>query len=194
MKKSYLLLITLILLVFISGITGWVIHEVKEDYSCSSEIKSDSIEIKTLNDRNYFPAVLDLIRNAKNRIDLIMFTFKFYENNNSKTMQIANELISAKKRGVKVRVIVDDSEFLDNVASDNAKMAGYLQTYGIEVRMDDRRKTLHSKVWIIDDYVVLGSHNLVYYALEHNNEASIVVKSEALAEEYENYFEFLWKK
>lgn len=127
--------------------------------------------------------VLELIREAKETIDIEVYSFTSEE--------IAKELIEAKKRGVKIRVILEPR------LEDNRKfkIKQILEDSGIEVRWASLEyKLTHSKFIIIDrKKILIGSINLSFSALEKNREAAVVVESEKVKEVLE-IFEEDWQK
>ena len=87
------------------------------------------------------------------------------------------DLINAKARGIKVKVIVecpeDSSEKLFTMNSDAIE---YLRENGVEAYFDMPNRSLHEKYILIDDRMAfIGAHNLSRAALFVNNETSIAV-------------------
>lgn len=154
--------------------------------------------ISALENDEYFPALVDSIHDARESIKVIMFEVKYYKNyKESKSNDILNALINASIRGVNVKIIIEGGEpFLGADFSKGQESAcDYLTKNGIEVHYDERNRTTHAKLIIIDgEKVVIGSTNWNYYALEENNEASVLLIDRKIAEYFELYFEKLWKK
>ncbi len=153
--------------------------------------------IETANNRDYFQAAYSSVKNAKSSIHISMFTMKFYpENKNSKENMLLDALIEAKQRGVKVKIVIEGGdEFLgDEYTMEQKEACDYLAANGVEVRFDAPGRTTHTKLVIVDDIVLIGSTNWNYYALEHNNEANVLIKSSKIAREYEKYFDKIWQE
>lgn len=136
--------------------------------------------------REYVPALLDVLHQAKHSIDIFMYIGRYYPNYpkdaNSKIIQA---LIDARKRGVRVRVLLDASAWNVGNSLQNRAFGDSLRRAGIEVWYDDPNVTSHDKLIIVDTlFVIVGSTNWSYYALERNNEASVLLKSRPLAEYY----------
>jgi phospholipase D len=94
--------------------------------------------------------------------------------------EIANELISAHGRGVKVRVLLDKSNLQDRYS----KMK-LLQEAGIDVSIDKVIGIAHNKVIIIDlQKVITGSFNFTKSADSRNTENVIIVNDRETAERY----------
>ncbi len=102
---------------------------------------------------------------------------------------ISNELISAHKRGVDVRIILDAN-------STNTRNIKYkiLRTAGIPLKFENYAGKLHSKTMIIDDeYIVMGSMNFSNSGENKNDENTVILKNNEFAKEYKNFFLYLWK-
>ncbi len=157
-----------------------------------------SEEIKPICDREYFPAVHSLLKNAKKSIYLIMHQIRYYEEYpESPSNLFCNDLIAAAKRGIDVKVIIEQSDL--EIFSDNSKRnreVGYrLARGGVTVYLDPSETTTHCKLLIVDKrYTVIGSTNWSYYALDKNYESSILVDSEKTANYFIKYFEKLRSK
>ena len=91
---------------------------------------------------------------------------------------IATAMISAKNRGVQVR-IVTDTDYMKNAAVKKVQAAG------IVVVEDNRSAIMHDKFIIIDgEYVWTGSFNTTENDAGRNNNNAIIIKSKELAENY----------
>ena len=143
----------------------------------------------------YYPALINEIENADSNIDIVLYEFKWYDNNNS-VIQLRNLLVQKAGEGVKIRIILDQSKWygqITDLSKENNKTGNWLAERGISVKMDSLKTTTHDKLVIIDNSVVLvGSHNWGSSALTTNNEASILVRGGEAAGYYEDYFEYLW--
>jgi phosphatidylserine/phosphatidylglycerophosphate/cardiolipin synthase-like enzyme len=145
-----------------------------------------------LMDRDYLPALLDGIDQARREIALTVFFFKTNGFKDSQPDRILSQLREAARRGVKVEVVAEQGEKSDNVSGDNAETAKKLTAAGIEVCMDGPERTTHAKMVIIDRrYLFVGSHNLTQSALKYNHEVSVRIDSPSLAEEALRYMKSL---
>ncbi len=144
--------------------------------------------------REYFQQVHPLLQDAQKSIRLIIYEIRYYPRfKNSPTNQLIQALIDTHKRGVSVEVIVEESNdhAVDN-AQQNHEAAALLEKAGIPVYFDSPTTTTHDKVLVIDErYVVVGSTNWSYHAMEKNNESSVMIDSPELAKHYLEYFESL---
>jgi phosphatidylserine/phosphatidylglycerophosphate/cardiolipin synthase-like enzyme len=93
---------------------------------------------------------------------------------------IAKALLSAHKRGVEVKVILDKSQRTAKYSS-----ADFLAHAGILTLIDAAHAIAHNKVMIIDgETVMTGSFNFTRAAEERNAENMLVIRDKALAEKY----------
>ncbi len=147
--------------------------------------------------RKYFRVALREIRSARKEIIVFVYQIRFYKNYpNSSTNILLRELVKARLRGVKVLVLTDISNWNVKGTYDNLLACRYLSRRGVEVYVDNPRITTHAKVMIIDgEKVLLGSTNWTYYALEKNNEVSILIRDPVLAQQMREYFKrIIWRK
>jgi phosphatidylserine/phosphatidylglycerophosphate/cardiolipin synthase-like enzyme len=97
--------------------------------------------------------------------------------------------VNAKKRGVKVEVILEVREGEDRTTKRNRHTGKVLSEGGVEVIYDPLFKTTHAKFMVVDGRLtLLGSTNWTYYALTSNNEASVLVRSKEVAQASMDYF------
>ena len=90
------------------------------------------------------------------------------------------------------RVLLDQSDWSKSIRKENEPTVNYLQEHGVSAKFDSPKKTLHAKLIIIDNSVIIGSTNLGFHALERNNEVSVLIKNKEIADYYKTYFETLW--
>ena len=150
-------------------------------------------EVKPLIKKDYYPEVLDLIKNAEKSIYLVMYAVQLRgRDENDKVNTLIEELIEAKRRRVKVKVILETSgkeEWGEYVSEINEEVKRVLQNKGIQVYFDDVKNTTHVKLLVVDDLVtVIGSHNWTHAAFIRNNESSVKVTSRPVAQKYISYF------
>jgi len=93
---------------------------------------------------------------------------------------IADALVAAQKRGVKVQVILDASNTKDRYSA-----MGVLKKGGVEVVVDGKHPVANNKVIVIDSAVVLtGSMNFTKAADDSNAENLLIVRDAATAERF----------
>jgi len=99
---------------------------------------------------------------------------------------IADALLSAAKRGVKVEVVADANEYADGKTSALPRLAAG----GVAVYLNDRHKTSHNKIVIIDAdlpraTIITGSYNFTRAAQAQNAENIVVLSGNtALARQF----------
>ena len=147
-------------------------------------------DVQLITDIQYFQTVQKMIREAKASIHVIMFEMGYYDHQpNTPSNLLIKELINAKKRGVKVVVILEVREGEDRTTKRNRRTGRILSEGGVEVIYDSLLKTTHAKLMIIDgQFTLVGSTNWTYYALTNNHEASVLIRSKEVAKEMIDYF------
>lgn len=95
---------------------------------------------------------------------------------------IAEALVRAHERGVKVKVLLDKSQ-----RRGKGSKLNLLVDAGIPVSIDTKHSIAHNKVMIIDGVTVLtGSFNFTNAAEDKNAENLLVVRDKAIAKKYRN--------
>ncbi len=136
-------------------------------------------------DRQYFPAVLKLIQEAKKSVSISMFVVK----SGMKVDILIKELKNAATRGVKVKILVENK-----IESNQFIINSLNGIKNIEIKFDFSRKTTHNKIIIIDGYIILiGSTNWTESSLGYANEANVIINDREIAEYFQEYFNYLWK-
>jgi phosphatidylserine/phosphatidylglycerophosphate/cardiolipin synthase-like enzyme len=132
----------------------------------------------------YFEALIPHLTQAKEAIVISMYLFALGDHESNRANQVKEALVDAAKRGVRVRLFLENSADEDFSTEANRSAAAELERQGIAVQFDSPTRTTHTKIVIIDQrYVFLGSHNFTHSALRHNNEASVLIESPKLAQQ-----------
>lgn len=93
---------------------------------------------------------------------------------------IAKAIVDAKRRGLRVEVILDKSQVTEKYSS-----ADFLAHEGVPTYIDSAHAIAHNKVMVIDDKTVLtGSFNFTKAAEESNAENLLVIQDAKLASRY----------
>jgi phosphatidylserine/phosphatidylglycerophosphate/cardiolipin synthase-like enzyme len=123
-------------------------------------------------------AVIAELGRARRSVLVLAFSFT--------SAPIAEALVKAHRRGVKVEVVLDDSNRTGKYSA-----ADFTARAGIPTFLDSRHAIMHSKVMVIDGiFVITGSFNFTKAAEERNAENLLVIKDKALASRYaENWNE-----
>lgn len=122
-------------------------------------------------------AIVREIRNAQREILVQAYSFT--------SAPIAQALLEAHKRGVRVEAVLDKSQRTERYTS-----ATFLANAGMPVLIDDRHAIAHNKIMIIDKATLItGSFNFSKSAEEKNSENLLVMKGNSkLADVYlQNY-------
>lgn len=163
--------------------------------SAGAQSATPAPEAQLLADGAYYPILLGKIRAAGKSIDLVMYLWKTSGTGGSKPAELIQALGDARRRGVAVRVILENSGYDEGLNQANRDAAGLLQRQGITAIFDSPTVTTHAKLAVIDRrYCFLGSHNLTHSALSRNHELSVLFDSPRLAEELSSYVAKLLEK
>ena len=129
--------------------------------------------------------VFNVIDSAKSSIRMIGYNFT--------AKDIAQALISAKKRGVDVKVVLDHKE---NQNRYSQAVMNLLVNAHIAVRTSSYYKIQHDKVIIVDGkHVETGSFNFTSSAEKYNSENAIVMwNAPQMANEYLQHWQSRWEK
>ena len=125
--------------------------------------------------------VVNMFRTCKKTLDVAIFTFT--------RDSIAQAILEAKQRGVKVRCIGDDG---------NSKVKGsdvrLLASVGIPCKTDNNlRFHMHNKMAIIDNSVVItGSFNWTNQAINKNQDNILFIEDKDIANQYTEYYNKIW--
>ncbi len=159
---------------------------------------SYTAEVKNISGREYYLAVKKTLQGAKESIYMVMYQVSLHPyDKTAKVYQLVEELIGAKERGVKLKVILDQN--IDFIAGGdiykwatkgkNAWCFKALKEAGIDVEYDDLTTYTHAKAIVIDnEIVIIGSSNWSESAFTKNSETNVLIKSKDLASELLNYF------
>lgn len=133
--------------------------------------------------RDYPKVIIPLLDSAKKNIDIVMYDWRWYEDQLGDSVQQFNmALVRAVKRGVVVRALVQAPFILPHLAG-----------VGISAKLISDKRTLHSKLVIIDrETLVIGSHNLTRNAFCRNLETSLAISDAIVAERFVLFFENLY--
>ena len=133
-------------------------------------------------DKSINNAVLPIIENAKDYIYIPIFVIT--EN------RVVEALISAKQRGVDVRLISDAL----NASSKYSKIK-VLRANGIPVKIENYAGKMHSKTMIADDkYSIIGSMNFSKSGENKNDENTIVLQNADAAKYLKRFFLYQWDR
>ncbi|MDY6787245.1 MAG: phospholipase D-like domain-containing protein [candidate division WOR-3 bacterium] len=143
-----------------------------------------------INNRDYAPTIIRMFDNAEKTIHIMILSAGYYPNYpKGVNRQIYQSLFDAAERGVEVIVVLDQSGYNPSQSLSNMELGEFLRSGGVDVYYDDPDVTVHSKTLMVDSlYTSVGSTNWSYWALDKNNESSVLIKSEEIGRIYEEYF------
>lgn len=117
-------------------------------------------------------AIRQALDNAKSSVLVQAYSFT--------SAPIAEALVTAHRRGVKVKVLLDKSQKTEKYSS-----ADFLANAGISVKIDAAHAIAHNKVMIIDrEIVITGSFNFTKAAEESNAENLLVIRDKEPTSRY----------
>lgn len=160
---------------------------------------NDTVEIAQtgFNDQSIDNLMLDKINKAQKSINIEVLLLDY--------KPIIDALVKAKKRGVDVRVVVDQADLgkynaiLDKLPIEGLANFGgvmLLNDAGIPVKWyvpQKKNQVLHAKVLSVDNSVmVIGSANMTYHALTRNHEMSISLNNKEAIAQFDKIFEDDW--
>lgn len=124
--------------------------------------------------------ILPLIASAQKRVDIAVFFLTHKD--------VPLELIKARSRGVKIRVIIDATG-----AKNEYTKHEILREAGIQVKVENWGGKMHMKAAAIDDdLIIIGSMNWTSAGENSNDENTLVVRSKRLRNEFTTFFDSLW--
>jgi hypothetical protein len=136
--------------------------------------------IKPLPNPDFLSELLRCLRSARRSIIIINYLAELpSEDTNRKSrrpvFEILNALIEAKRRQVKVSVLLEGSRF-----EVNYHFYRMLKDNGVDAWLDTSKTFIHHKIVIVDGRLIfLGSHNLTPASLGNSEESSIVTDDRA---------------
>lgn len=142
-------------------------------------------EAKVIVGKDYFNTLHKALQDARDSVYVAMYIINVDpEPTDNPASILLDELINAKKRGVYVKVILEDSKFKVNYNAFNR-----LKKAGIDVHLDSPQEVLHGKGIVIDSRIcILGSVNWSRASIYDNREFSSYMES---AEEAKRFLKFI---
>jgi len=126
--------------------------------------------------------IVQHLRAVRSRADICVFTVT--------DDRISHGILSAARRGVKVRLISDDDK-----AGDEGSDVQRFERAGVPVALDRSPAHMHHKFALFDRvHLLTGSFNWTRSASGHNHENLLVTGEPGLVAAYEAEFERLWAR
>jgi len=124
--------------------------------------------------------IISWINNAESYVYVMVYSFTADE--------IADALVDAHRRGLDVRVVIDNEQ-----AAGPGSVYDRLKAAGVPTRVDARAALMHHKVVVIDgEIVITGSYNFSAAAEDRNDENLIIIRDPEVARLYKDEFLRLW--
>lgn len=124
--------------------------------------------------------VLETLEGSTSRIWVAMYSFT--------NADLAQGLITAKNKGVDVRVVVEKQQ-----AGGQYSQHQELAAAGIPVRIDANPSLMHHKFGVVDNGVVItGSMNWTGNGVGENNENLVIIASSELNTKFASEFDSVW--
>ena len=152
-------------------------------FSAAASAGSPSLDVGFSPEGSALQLVIRTIDDARESIRLMGYSFT--------SPEIVRALVAAKRRGVDVRVVVDDKG--NHSKASQAEM-NIIVNADIPLRTNSQYRIMHDKVIITDGQnVELGSFNYTRSAAESNSENALVVRGvPALAQTYLTHWQSRW--
>ncbi|WP_336796203.1 phospholipase D family protein [Erwinia aphidicola] len=152
-------------------------------FSIGAAVAAPSIDAGFSPEGSAQQLVLRTLDDARESIRLMGYSFT--------SPDVVRSLVAAKRRGVDVRVVVDDR---GNRSRASQSAMNVVVNAGIPLRTNGQYKIMHDKVIITDGQnVQLGSYNYTRSAAESNSENALVVREvPALAQTYLAHWQSRW--
>lgn len=134
-------------------------------------------------DSTYGDALALAIAGASEKVDVAMYVWRRTDENPTLNLsKIITELLRARARGVRVRIITDFPN-----------SAAMLRHEGLDAVAIETGRTMHAKMVVIDQKIVfVGSHNMTKRSLNSNYEVTMRNDDLETALQAQQYFDLMW--
>ncbi|XP_031639956.1 mitochondrial cardiolipin hydrolase-like [Contarinia nasturtii] len=140
--------------------------------------------------------IIECIKAANKSIDIAMY--------NLTNRKIIDSIQEAGNRGVRIRIIVDQS-MVTQENTDNYLFSKLPHSRGISIKMaggeeNQRKKLMHHKFclidtndWLLNGKVITGSFNWTYGGLNQNSENVFFIESDEIQRKFNKNFNSMWE-
>ncbi len=160
-------------------------HNLKQSHATEPFMINKNTKITVLyspQDKVIQSKIIPLIDNAQSYIYIPIFYFTHKD--------LANHLISAKQKGVDVKVITDSTN-----AHGKYTIHKSLRDAGIKVKTENKAGKMHMKTIIIDDKIsVIGSMNFTKSAEYNNDENTMIIENADISKYLKQTFLTMWNE
>lgn len=173
------------------------VDAIREDPHSSAKIPAvPTVGATVYFDRGFESELMKLLDGAKRSIDLQMYGTRYYsrDRKSPSTMALV-KLVEARKRGARVRVILEQSgsKWSEITTDFNRETARFLESGGVDVRFDSPDTISHAKLLIVDEeHATVGSMNWGFGGFRLYHEVNSVVADQETVGDLAGYFAALW--
>lgn len=126
--------------------------------------------------------LINVINSSKSSLDIAIYSLT--------EQSIVDAIISAKNRGVTVRVITDR---IESMGKNEIKELTLLVNDKIPVKINKHAGLMHLKMTIVDKCIATtGSYNYTENATKENDEVLVIINDSKFAQGFDNEFESMW--
>ena len=153
-------------------------------------------QVKAVIGSDYPKIVVPLITQATQKINIIMYEWKWYSHEQAGGMEKLNLAILDRARsGVKINVLLNIESMGHAITKINSRTASFLQQRGVIVKFGQVGVATHAKMVLIDDkYCIVGSHNYSKGSFTRNQECSVLMEGGEAIRPFIDYFNLLWAR
>jgi len=164
----------------------------KPDFMCPT---IQQAEVKPLLGAYFYDELVKAIDEARLWVLVVQYQWKWnIHQRHSNIQRLGATILRARKRGVEVKVILNQESPAHHLTKINRIAGDNLARAGCQVKMFPPSVLLHAKLWVIDGRLTfIGSHNLSTRSLSVNEETSVKIESVGVARHFKEYFDRLWK-
>lgn len=130
-------------------------------------------------------AIEGLIGNVKTSFDAALYRFN--------GRRIARALEEAAKRGVQIRLVIDQGKFEESQSTQDLLEKGKFPFRVSRGRGDSDSKMHHKFALLDDSWVLTGSYNWTRESEEANYDNLVVLRDPEVVKVYRQEFDLLWK-
>jgi phosphatidylserine/phosphatidylglycerophosphate/cardiolipin synthase-like enzyme len=166
-------------------------------------LDADNVEFLT-SPESSMVGLMAFIESAQETLDVELMSFNPMWGKTGEVSPLFNAIVAAAKRGVKIRVLVNDSTVFGGDNDPEMKLLAMLENVAkenhlpIQAAIDDlpkmKVKYIHNKGALADGYkTLISSINWNQNSVENNRETAISVDSRSINEHYQSIFNWDWQ-
>jgi phosphatidylserine/phosphatidylglycerophosphate/cardiolipin synthase-like enzyme len=166
-------------------------------------LDADNVEFLT-SPESSMVGLMAFIESAQETLDVELMSFNPMWGKTGEVSPLFNAIVAAAKRGVKIRVLVNDSTVFGGDNDSEMKLLAMLENVAkenhlpIQAAIADlpkmKVKYIHNKGALADGYkTLISSINWNQNSVENNRETAISVDSRSINEHYQSIFNWDWQ-